>query len=237
MATFNRFQVLNIDDQNSGSETGESEHIDDFQWREQSKKTHLYQKKKFMRKENKNIKKILCHNMITLGSCCYGNKCLYAHNLTEQSIDSNRKDAYEILLSSEEIHVDLRKNHSLYRSLMGLTKMCEKCEKNTCTGGYNCKFGACSKKYCVCIQDLDYGNCAGKCGCVHLTDRGLKPFYFQQQKPQSQLTGTLLSSEFFKRINNSTDTDTDSDNLSDISDDASVKSNVSDLECHKSIFE
>ena len=56
------------------------------------KKTFLYDKssisiseKNFNIKKKKpkkeNHKKILCHNMISSGKCCYGDKCLYAHDI------------------------------------------------------------------------------------------------------------------------------------------------------------
>ena len=189
-----------------------------------------YVKKKTVRNENRNFKKILCSNMIGSGACPYGNKCVFAHNLDDQSIDSNRQAAYKILISSDKITVDLQKDHYLYRSLLGLTNMCESCSKNKCKGGYNCKYGACAKKYHVCIRDLQTGDCVDDCGCVHLTERGLKPFKSNQ--------GTLLTSDFFAAMTQASKSDdTDSDYLSDISDDDSVKSTMSDSECYKSIFD
>jgi len=129
--------------------------------------------------ENDNLKKILCHNIIFNTTCKYGNKCLYAHNLDEQNINSNRKCAYDILNNNNQLNnIDLKKNIYLYKALLSLTKICENCNKNKCIGGYNCKSGACSKKYCICVDDLNYGICkCVKCDLVHLTKRGLKPYY------------------------------------------------------------
>ena len=56
-----------------------------------SDKQHDYSfqdiKRRFFKKENKNLKKILCHNILTFGSCNYGGKCLFAHKLDEQNIN------------------------------------------------------------------------------------------------------------------------------------------------------
>lgn len=136
-------------------------------------------KKKFVQKEAKNKKKLLCTNIIHSGSCCYGQKCMYAHSLSDQQIDPIRKKAYDLLFSSNNLsHINFQNDVQLYRSLRDLTNYCN---KEYCTGGYNCKHGVCgieNKKYIVCIKDLDYGDCSDKhCKFVHLTLRGLKPFY------------------------------------------------------------
>ena len=185
---------------------------------------------------NKNLKKILCHNIITYGSCGYGSKCLYAHCLNDQNIDTNRNQAYEILLNNNNLsNIYLQKDHVLYRSLLGLTRMCEQCEKNKCTGGYNCKFGACAKKYHICSRDLNYGDCHNNCECVHLSSRGLKPFYNSFIK-NSQIQCTLLSFDFFKKIKSSDIDNNDIDILSEISNDSINNDNLSD-ECNQSIFD
>jgi hypothetical protein len=159
--------------------------------------------KKYIKKDNtKNHKKILCHNMITHGTCGYGSKCLYAHSLDDQNVDINRKKAYDLLNQTDLSHIDLHKNHSIYRMLLNLTQICESCEKNKCTGGYNCKFGACSKKYIVCAKDLNYGTCDYNSNCenIHLSLKGLKPFYYNITKTSEQnIKGTLLTSDFFKK--------------------------------------
>jgi hypothetical protein len=102
---------------------------------------------------------------------------MYAHSLKEQQIDTNRKIAYDILFASSSLsHINFHQDVNLFRSLMELTKLCN---REHCTGGYNCKHGVCgNKKYHICIKDLEYGDCLGQnCDCVHLTKRGLKPFY------------------------------------------------------------
>lgn len=146
----------------------------------QKKQKQFYNDQQYLNfnsKDIKNKKKLLCNNIITNGSCCYGIKCMYAHSLDEQQIDSNRKLAYEILLSDKILDdINFQQNITIYRSLRELTKLCE---KQYCTGGYNCKHGICgNKKLQICSKDLDYGDCSDvNCQLVHLTKRGLKPFY------------------------------------------------------------
>lgn len=199
-----------------------------------------YKKKNINKKEsngkNQNLKKILCHNMITSNICSYGNKCLYAHSLDEQRIDTDKKLAYELMFTSNDLsHIDLQKDIALYRSLLRLTKMCENCDNKKCTGGYNCKFGACAKKYHICIKDLNNGDCNGNCDCVHLTKRGMKPLYYDHAKISSgqYICGTLLSAEFIKNLE--TSSEQVEDLLSNISLDSDTTNNSD--ECEQSIFE
>src|SRR6185312_14088891 len=93
--------------------------------------------KKKIFKSTKNMKKILCRNMIIHGNCNYSNKCMYAHNLNEQNIDNNRKIAYDLLNNNTPLNnIDLRTNDILYNAFVGLTEVCGNCVKNKCTGGY-----------------------------------------------------------------------------------------------------
>jgi hypothetical protein len=191
-------------------------------------------------KNNKNFKKILCKNIIgSNGSytCTYGTKCEYAHKLEEQTIDHKRKHAYEILENNEDLsNIDLREDHSLYRSLLELSSLCTQCDRNECTGGYNCKFGACMKKYHICQKDLNYGNCSTTCDKIHLSKRGLRSFYsgFVKQSNQN-IQGTLLSSDFFRKFEIQENNNDDLDDFSDISDNSS-ESDQTD-ECNQSIFQ
>ena len=125
-----------------------------------------------------NLKKILCYNIITNKKCNYNNKCMYAHTLSEQNVEPKRKNAYDILLNNNNLsNINLKTNYTLYNSLLELTKSCDLCIIGKCTGGYNCKYGVCLKKLCICIKDLNFGNCNIKCDLIHLTKRGLVPFY------------------------------------------------------------
>lgn len=260
----NEDNVQNINDDNKQSEISI---LDTTKWRNVSVdpkyknfSSFNNKKKKIITKETlTNRKKLLCNNMIGTGYCCYGNLCTYAHSLEEQHIDQNRKLAYDILFTNKDLsYINLQENTyvPLYRSLLSLTKLCE---REKCAGGYNCKFGACgSKKYHVCIKDLNYGNCLKDvCGCVHLTDRGLKPFYYGTTKLSQQSTfvsnviglgnnsnninslnnmnGTLLSADFFEKLDNVV-CDIEEDLISNIT--ASTDSTTSDVsdECERSIF-
>jgi hypothetical protein len=102
---------------------------------------------------------------------------MYAHTLDEQNVEQKRKNVYDIIIHNEDLStIDLKTDYELYYSLLELTKVCDLCINNKCTGGYNCKYGVCLEKLCICIKDLNYGNCT-KCELVHLTTRGLVPFY------------------------------------------------------------
>ena len=154
---------------------------DDFVVNRNQKKCFKYQNKFNTRVKNYNQKKILCNNNIINDNCAYGNKCLYAHNISEQNIDSVRKKVLDIINSSDDLSkIDLNNlnNKFLLRDLLIYTRVCENCKKNKCTGGYNCKFGACSDEYVICYDNLNYDNCKNKdCKLIHLTKRGLKPIY------------------------------------------------------------
>lgn len=212
-------------------------------------------KNKMANKDIKNKKKLLCNNVITNRSCGYNNKCMYAHSLEEQQIDVIRKAAYDILFSSSDLsNINFQENITLYKSLKELTKLCD---RQYCTGGYNCKHGICgNKKYQICIKDLEYGDCNNQnCNCVHLTKRGLKPYYVGtkdekspnieqniknniqnniQNNIEQNILGTLLTIDFFK--NTDTKDDYINDDISSISSDDSSSVYSTD-ECDQSIFD
>ena len=121
----------------------------------------------------------MCQNFITNNNCTYGDKCVYAHNLREQKIDVRRKKILEIILSDENLDkYNPSINKDIYKELQNFTKLCTDCENGKCTGGYNCKFGSPDKKYLICYDDINYGNCLlENCSKIHLTKRGLKPMY------------------------------------------------------------
>jgi Zinc finger C-x8-C-x5-C-x3-H type (and similar) len=134
--------------------------------------------------EKNSFKKILCYNIIYNGSCKYGDKCLYAHSLEDQNINKNRKEVYDILKSNDDLsYINLRENYELYKTMIEMTKYCKNCNNNLCKGGYNCKSGVYDKKYCICINDLNYGFCHNyNCNFMHLSKRGLKPYYDEKNK-------------------------------------------------------
>jgi len=175
---------------------------------------------------NDKKKKVLCQNMVNYNSCSYGNKCSYAHSLDEQKIDENRKRAYDIVKGKNDLsNIDLHTDNMLYTNLLVLTKLCNKCVNKQCTGGYNCKFGAIKKEYVICKRDLNYGDCVGDCGLMHLTKRHLKSFY-------SSPTCTILSDDFFNN-------DLNSDSSSDVEfSDESIDDEIPDENLYKaSIFD
>lgn len=169
-----------------------------------------FNKKKIIQKDfrdEKNINKLLCNNIVTTGYCIHGDRCLFAHSLSEQKIDEVKKHAHDILFSNDDLsYINFQQNLTLYKSLLLLTKFCD---KDKCTGGYNCKYGVCGdKKTHICLKDLNYGDCNEiNCNLIHLTKRNLKPFYHNYNKKntydqnnicdKNNLVGTKLSNDFF----------------------------------------
>jgi hypothetical protein len=204
------------------------------------------QNKQYIESKDKlqNYKKLLCNNIVDNKECCYGSKCSYAHTLDEQNIDWYRKNAYDILKSDTQLdNINLKINKNLYKTLLGLTQLCPNCDEQKCTGGYNCKFGACHKKYEICFQDLNYGNCNDSCQLVHLTRRGLVP-YSNYNTYNIEHQGKVLSQDYFNdpKLNMIMNTNLqlhfqqeEYDELSSMSDNSTVSPTV-DLS-NKSIFE
>lgn len=159
----------------------------------------------FDRKQD-NYKKILCKNINSIGKCIYMNKCLYAHSLEDQNVDSIRAIAYNMIKKDMDLsNIDLTTDKLLYNTLLSLSKLCQQCEEGICTGGYNCKHGACDKIYVVCQIDLNKGTCTGDCGKIHLTKRGLVPYGVSIVKNlKVKITipeATIINDDFFKKLN------------------------------------
>jgi hypothetical protein len=183
-----------------------------------------------IKSDQKNLKKILCSNIISKNICSYGNNCLYAHSLSEQNIDDVRKIGYDIVTSTTDLsNIDLQNNTYIYNLLLFFTNICESCIKKKCTGGYNCKFGVCLKKYCICISDLNYGNCKFKCDLIHLSKRGLTPYYIKKKDFTKDFTNDYIEEKIKTEyilentVNNNLEDNKkiktyDSDTISDISD-------------------
>jgi hypothetical protein len=136
------------------------------------------------RVHTKNIKRVLCENVIKNGKCKYEKTCSYAHRLSEQKIDDDRKLILEILEKNKSLKaLDLINNAHIFRTLASFTQMCSKCETNECIGGYNCKLGAPLKYLIICKTDFISGNCNNEeCEKIHLTDKGLVPYSEQKMK-------------------------------------------------------
>ncbi|AYV77418.1 MAG: hypothetical protein Dasosvirus2_14 [Dasosvirus sp.] len=152
----------------------------------------------------KNYKKILCKNMIHNGKCIYTNKCLFAHSLEEQCMDHIRKIAYNMILTDNDLSsVNLSNNRQLYNNLVMLSKVCYSCENNSCTGGYNCKHGACKREYIVCLIDLNKGTCDNSdCKKIHLTKKGLAPYglnMIKNMKSKNIPKPVILDESYFNK--------------------------------------
>ena len=159
-----------------------------------------------MDKEN-NFKKLLCYNIVNNNDCIYKNKCMFAHELAEQKKDILRDYIYKIILIHDDLcNVNIFENKSLMNELLIYTKECKNCINNKCPGGYNCKFGACTKELKICYNDLLYGKCfnilkneINKYGktykrCmngIHLTEKNLVP-YNQRLNVDFNITNNIL---------------------------------------------
>jgi hypothetical protein len=120
-----------------------------------------------------NVKTNLCKNVINNNRCTYGEKCKYAHSLTEQKIKPNRKKTLELLEKGKELD---NISPEIVDELKIFTKICEKCINNNCIGGLNCLNGCISAKFQICENDLYNGICdKTNCELIHPTKRGLKP--------------------------------------------------------------
>ena len=161
------------------------------------------------KKNNENSKKILCFNMLNLKKCNYGNKCMYAHNLNEQKIESIRHKVYTIIKSADNLNnIDLLNDSKLYEAMLQLTKVCSLCSKGLCPGGYNCRNGSVNIKSRICYEDLVYGNCKKyNCQSVHLTEKGLISYNKQKYKDKYQDTDSDLSFDEYNNDNNENETE------------------------------
>jgi len=163
-------------------------------------KITTFDKKNIFQKKNKGVKKIMCRNIIHHGNCSEGSNCHFAHSLDEQVVDAEKRIAYDLIDSEKSLsNINLNSDKQLYDSLKVLTVLCPKCIEKHCSGGYNCRNGACDKKYWICNRDLNYGFCNDQnCELIHLSKRGLKPYYKKDDECKIVKTNIL---SFFDSIN------------------------------------
>jgi hypothetical protein len=207
-------------------------------------------------KDDENMKKILCNNILVSGGCHYGSKCMYAHSISEQNMDPIRKRAYDIIMGNDR--GSCKPDKELGRTLLQLTKVCENCIRGKCPGGYNCKYGVFDRKYQVCADDLRYGICYNdSCSNIHLTNRGLIPLNSNSKSELRVIkctdrsveasipSGTLLSDDFFVKLSGNIKSKGKSYPDSDDSESGSTErireylegNSDSDRSCSESIFD
>ena len=139
-----------------------------------------------------NFKKLLCYNIVNNMKCVYKNKCMFAHNIEEQLKENNREFIYNMIYEMSDLsNINLKDNKELFEELLIFTKECKNCLNKKCPGGYNCKFGVCTKQLKICYNDLLNGKCSlnlddenanGKVikrciNGIHLTEKNLIPYY------------------------------------------------------------
>ncbi|AAV50681.1 hypothetical protein [Acanthamoeba castellanii mimivirus] len=133
------------------------------------------------RTNHSNEKKLICFSIINGENCIYGPNCTYAHSLSEQIIEEDKKFIYRIILDENLMgfssisesnekgcinesnkNMSDRKIEEIYKKLLNLTHICEKCTSNKCTGGYNCRNGVFDSSLKICKNDLLTGECLNK---------------------------------------------------------------------------
>jgi len=153
-----------------------------------------------------NKKRLICFSILNNELCNYGSHCTYAHSLSEQIIDPEKKFIYQIILDKNLMNffsMTNPKTDEIYKQLLFLTHICDNCCNQTCTGGYNCRNGVFSPSLKLCRNDLLTGQCLNKIihididksiidkideiqpletytGCMnghHLSARNLLPYY------------------------------------------------------------
>lgn len=139
-----------------------------------------------------NFKKLLCYNIVNNIKCVYKNKCMFAHNISEQLKETNREFIYNMIYTFNDLsNINIKENKELFEELMIFTKECKNCINKRCPGGYNCKFGVCVKELKICYNDLLNGKCTStlkeeilndklikRCSYgIHLTEKNLIPYY------------------------------------------------------------
>lgn len=170
-------------------------------------KSKLYDQDEIGKRLRENYKKMRCQNIINSGKCSYGTKCLYAHSLSEQKVEGMRKVAMDIILKKSDLSdIDISTNKKLYSHLKCMSSMCPKCKEGECTGGYNCKHGACDPGYMICLEDMNKGTCKGGCNKIHLTERGLIPYGVRiinsvaEPSFKSKIKSTVIDDDFFAKM-------------------------------------
>ena len=167
----------------------------------------------------KNKKKILCNNTIKNIPCTYGTKCLYAHCISEQKMDDNRKKSISAIQDEFDLsylNFNNEEHKPIIKTFLLLTNLCTDCQNKKCPGGVNCKFGAYDKAIQICYDDLTKGSCKiNNCNKIHLSERGFKclnEYKVDKKKKPIKFTNYttvyipepfLLNDEFFRKINKS----------------------------------
>lgn len=157
-----------------------------------------------------NFKKLLCYKIINNIECSYKSKCMFAHNIEEQKKDNKREFIYNLINKYDNIsYINLYEDKELMNDLIIYTKECKSCILNKCPGGYNCKFGACTKDLVICYNDLCYGKCTNSLKVVsnsnnikihrcingiHLTEKKLLPY-------SQRITSNINIASFGENIN------------------------------------
>lgn len=105
-----------------------------------------------------NGKKLMCRSMTAHKYCSRMHDCSYAHNLEEQQLDPAKLLAIQLMLDrNHEYPID--QIDRIYPEFLSMSRLCEGCHNHDCTGGYNCRNGACHQELLVCCDDIVNKSC------------------------------------------------------------------------------
>jgi len=134
-----------------------------------------------------NVKKLLCFTIVNGYECKYGDNCLFAHTIEEQTKNPLRQIIFDMIYKIDDLsEINIYKDQILFNELKIYTRECRNCILSKCAGGYNCKFGTCLKKMKICYDNMIYGKCNHQVNnnyCIngiHLTEKNLIPYNIRE---------------------------------------------------------
>lgn len=105
-----------------------------------------------------NGKKLMCRSMTAHKYCIRMHDCSYAHTLEEQQLDPAKLLTIQLMLNREMIH-PVHQIDRIYQESLSMSRLCDGCHNGDCTGGYNCRNGACHRELLVCCDDIYNQSC------------------------------------------------------------------------------
>ena len=151
---------------------------------------------------NCNEKRLICFSVINHDKCCYGNNCTYAHSLEEQIIDDDKKFIYQIILDKKLMNffsLTNPKTEDIYKNLLFLSYLCDTCKNKKCTGGLNCRNGACIYSLKLCKNDLLTGECLNKITNINIDPSVIDKLKFDNFEPCNSYEGCINGHHLTKR--------------------------------------
>jgi hypothetical protein len=145
-------------------------------------------KKSLLSHEVSNNRRLLCNSVTSDGNaingrgnfvCYHGPSCTYAHSLEEQQIDEKKLSIYRAILDQDytsQIVTDPASHTDIYHGFISSSSICERCYAGECTGGYNCRNGACCHDLLICRNDILFNQCKEEVNMIKLSPKMIKKF-------------------------------------------------------------